>query len=186
MKDPKRMILMGAIAGVHGIKGEVKVKSFTEDPLSIAAYGPLYDESGRRFDLTLASKAAKDAVVIARIGGIADRTAAEALKGRKLFAPREALPAIADEAEFYASDLIGLRAEDTAGRSYGTVTDVQDYGGGPMLAISGGAEGPFDLPFADTFVPVVDLAAGRIVIALPEDFFATPEAREDEREEGGD
>jgi 16S rRNA processing protein RimM len=171
------MILMGAIAGVHGIRGEVKVKSFTEDPMSIAAYGPLYDEQGRTFALKLTSKAAKDSIVIARIDGIADRDAAEALKGRRLYAPREVLPAIEAEDEFYASDLIGLAVEDAGGKSYGKVSDVQDYGAGPMLAITGGANGgdrAFDLPFADGFVPEVDLPGGKIVIALPDDFFTSP------------
>ena len=82
------MILMGAIAGVHGVKGEVKVKSFTGDPLAIAAYGPLFDDAGKRFELKLSSKSAKDAVVIAKIAGIDDRNAAEALKGRRLYVPR--------------------------------------------------------------------------------------------------
>src|SRR3954471_21441411 len=115
MKDQKRMILMGAIAGVHGVKGEVKVKSFTGDPLAIAAYGPLFDEAGHRFELKLSSKAAKDAVVIAKFGGVSDRNAAEALKGKRLYAPREALPALETEGEFYASDLIGLTVEDRTG-----------------------------------------------------------------------
>jgi 16S rRNA processing protein RimM len=184
-----RMILLGAIAGVHGIRGEVKVKSFTEDPMSIAAYGPLYDEQGRTFALKLTSKGAKDSVVIARIDGIADRNAAEVLKGRRLYAPREALPAIEAEDEFYASDLIGLAVEDGKGTRYGKVADLQDYGAGPMLVIEG--ERGFDLPFADGFVPVVDLKAGKIVIALPEDFFSSKpvgdnedEANEDEANEG--
>jgi 16S rRNA processing protein RimM len=175
------MILMGAIAGVHGIRGEVKVKSFTADPMSIAAYGPLYDEQGRSFALKLTSKGAKDSVVVARIDGIADRNAAEALKGRRLYAPRAALPAIEAEDEFYASDLIGLAVEDASGKNYGKVADVQDYGAGPMLAIEG--ETAFDLPFADAFVPAVDVKAGRIVIALPEDFFSSKPGDEDE---GGD
>jgi 16S rRNA processing protein RimM len=175
------MILMGAIAGVHGVKGEVKVKSFTGDPLAITAYGPLYDDAGKRFELVLISKAAKDSVVIAKIAGIADRNAAEALKGRRLYAPRQALPAIAAPDEFYAADLIGLAVEDKTGRSFGTVADLLDHGAGPILAIGGGVEGAFDLPFADRFVPVVDLAAGRIVVDLPEDFFEVP-AREESEE----
>jgi len=181
MADEKRMILLGAIAGVHGVKGEVKVKSFTADPLAIAAYGPLYDERGRAFALKLASKAAKDSIVIARIDGIADRNAAEALKGRRLYAPREALPEIEAADEFYVTDLVGLGVEDQSGEHYGKVTAVEDYGAGPMLSIGGGAAGGFDLPFTDGFVPMVDLKAGRIVIALPGDFFTAPN-----KDEGGD
>lgn len=186
------MILMGAIAGVHGVRGEVKVKSFTADPLAIAAYGPLFDEQGRKFELKLSSKAAKDTVVIAKIDGIADRNAAEALKGKRLYAPRDALPAIEDENEFYASDLIGLAVEDRNGGPLGKVADLQDYGAGAVIAIGGGPRGDFDLPFADRFVPVVDLAAGKIVVDLPDDFFTVPqrdasaEALAKAEEEGGD
>ena len=177
------MILMGAIAGVHGIRGEVKVKSFTADPLAIAAYGRLFDDQGRSFALKLSSKAAKDAVVIAKIDGVADRNAAEALKGTRLYAPRDALPAIEGENEFYASDLIGLAVEDRSGKALGKVVALQDYGAGDIIAIAGGARGDFDLPFADRFVPVVDLAAGKIVVDLPDDFFVTPSPDEEEGEE---
>jgi 16S rRNA processing protein RimM len=183
MKD-RRMILLGAIAGVHGVRGEVKVKTFTADPLAIATYGPLYDDDGRRFDLKLAQKSAKDAVVIAKIDGVSDRNAAEALKGKRLYAPREVLPAIEDESEFYAMDLIGLRVEDRDGKALGKVVDLADYGAGDIVAIGGGPEGDFELPFADRFVPVVDLAGGKIVVDLPEDFFVTPVRAAEE--EGGD
>ena len=179
------MILLGAIAGVHGVRGEVKVKSFTADPLAICAYGPLFDEQGRKFELKLTSKAAKDTVVIAKIDGVADRNAAEALKGKRLYAPREALPAIDDEGEFYASDLIGLAVEDRAGKTLGKVVDLQDYGAGTLLAITGGPDGDFELPFADRFVPVVDLAAAKIVVELPEDFFASPAPESGEGWGGG-
>ena len=178
------MILLGAIAGVHGVRGEVKVKSFTADPLAIATYGPLYDDQGRKFDLKLTQKAAKDTIVIAKIDGIADRNAAEALKGMRLYAPRDALPAIDDAEEFYAFDLIGLSVEDRSGKQLGKVVDMADYGAGDIIAIAGGPQGDFELPFADRFVPVVDLAGGKIVVDLPEDFFITP-AR-DAEEEGGD
>jgi 16S rRNA processing protein RimM len=160
----------------------VKVKSFTADPLAIATYGPLYDDDGRRFDLKLTQKAAKDTIVIAKIDGIVDRNAAEALKGKRLYAPRDALPAIADQNEFYAADLIGLRAEDGNGRNLGKVVDLADYGAGDIIAIAGGPDGDFELPFADRFVPVVDLAASRIVIDLPDDFFTAKPVGE----EGGD
>jgi 16S rRNA processing protein RimM len=184
MKD-KQMILLGAIAGVHGVRGEVKVKSFTADPLAIAAYGPLFDEQGRKFELKLSSKAAKDTIVIARLDGVSDRNAAEALKGKRLYAPRDALPVVEDATEFYASDLIGLGVEDRNGKALGKVVALQDYGAGDIIAIAGGAQGDFELPFADRFVPVVDLAAARIVVDLPDDFFTAKPVGENE-EEGGD
>jgi 16S rRNA processing protein RimM len=180
-----QMILMGAIAGVHGVRGEVKVKSFTSDPLAITAYGPLFDEQGRAFALKLSQKAAKDTVVIAKIDGVGDRNAAEALKGKRLYAPREALPALADADEFYARDLIGLAVQDRNGTALGKVVGLQDYGAGDIIAVSGGPQGDFELPFADRFVPVVDLAAARIVVDLPDDFFTAKPVGED-KEEGGD
>jgi 16S rRNA processing protein RimM len=183
MKDKRQMILLGAIAGVHGVRGEVKVKSFTADPLAIATYGTLYDDAGRKFELKLAQKAAKDTIVIAKIDGIVDRNAAEALKGTRLYAPRDVLPALADDTEFYATDLIGLRVEDRDGRNLGKVVDLADYGAGDIIAIAGGPEGDFELPFADRFVPVVDLAGDRIVVDLPEDFFTAKPVGE---EEGGE
>jgi 16S rRNA processing protein RimM len=183
MKDKRQMILMGAIAGVHGVRGEVKVKSFTSDPLAITAYGPLFDESGRKFDLKLSQKAAKDTVVVARIEGVSDRNAAEALKGKRLYAPREALPAIEDANEFYASDLIGLSVEDRHGKTLGKVVDLQDYGAGAIIAVSGGPNGDFELPFADRFVPVVDLAQAKVIVELPDDFFTAPSRDEEEGEE---
>jgi 16S rRNA processing protein RimM len=182
MRDKKQMILLGAIAGVHGVRGEVKVKSFTADPLAIATYGPLYDDDGRKFELKLSQKAAKDTIVIAKIDGIVDRNAAEALKGKRLYAPREALPAIEDESEFYAHDLIGLKVEDRNGKNLGKVVDLADYGAGDIIAIAGGPDGDFELPFADRFVPVVDLAAEKIVVDLPDDFFTAKPVGE----EGGE
>ena len=179
------MILLGAIAGVHGVRGEVKVKSFTADPLAIATYGPLYDDDGRKFELKLSQTAAKDTIVIAKIDGIVDRNAAEALKGKRLYAPREALPALSDETEFYASDLIGLSVEDRSGRALGKVADLADYGAGDIIAVSGGPQGDFELPFADRFVPVVDLATGKIIVDLPDDFFTAAPVGESE-ERGGD
>jgi 16S rRNA processing protein RimM len=177
------MILVGAITGAHGVKGEVKVKSFTALPTSIAAYGPLFDESGqRRFDLKLTSKAgdATKGLLIGRIDGVADRNAAEALKGQQLFVARGQLPAEIDPEEFYLTDLIGLVARDTGGAEIGRVSDVVNYGAGDVLVIDGGAIGAFDVPFAKAFVPAIDLAGGSLTLDLPADFFETPERPIDE------
>jgi 16S rRNA processing protein RimM len=181
------MILVGAITGAHGVKGEVKVKSFTAQPASIAAYGPLFDESGRRrFDLSLAGKtgeAGKD-VLVGRIQGVADRNAAEALKGQRLYVAREQLPAGEDPDEFYLTDLVGLAVQDEAGVMLGRVTEVVNYGASDVLVVDGGAKGAFDLPFAKVFVPQVDLAAGKLTVILPADFFEAPDRRSEE--EAGD
>ena len=105
----ERRILVGAIAGAHGVRGQVRIKSFTGDPAAIAFYGPLSDESGRRhFELTVTG-AAKGRVV-ARIAGVADRDQAAALKGMRLYVAREALPPPGGPEEFYVADLVGLGA----------------------------------------------------------------------------
>jgi len=177
------MVLVGAITGAHGVKGEVKVKSFTAEPASIAAYGPLFDESGRRrFDFSLSGKTAETGkdVLVGRIQGIADRNAAEALKGQRLYVARTQLPQADDPDEFYLADLIGLAVQDEAGASLGRVADVANYGAGDVLMVEGGAKGAFDLPFAKAFVPQVDLKAGLLTVALPADFFETPVRPADE------
>jgi 16S rRNA processing protein RimM len=175
------MVLVGAITGPHGVKGEVKVKTFTAEPSAVAAYGPLFDAKGqRRFDLTLHGKGGGKGIVVARIAGIEGRDQAEALKGQQLFVPRAALPKLADDEEFYLADLVGLQVEDRSGAKLGRVTEVQNHGAGDVVTVEGGPKGAFDLSFTKAFVPVVDLAAGRIVADLPDDFFTVPERAPEE------
>ena len=175
------MVLMGAIIGAHGIKGEVKVKSFASDPKAIAAYGALADAKGRSFDLALVGKGTPGKggtgqdILIARIKGVGDRNAAEALKGVELFVARDRLPAIAAAEEFYSADLIGLTVTDRNGTALGRVAAVENYGAGDVLGIEGGPKGSFDVAFTRALVPVVDVAGGRIQLDLPDDFFDRPE-----------
>lgn len=177
------MVLMGAIIGAHGVKGEVKVKSFAAEPAAIAAYGALADKAGRSFELALVGRASPrkapggkgQDILIARIKGVGDRNAAEALKGVELFVARDRLPAVADAEEFYLADLIGLAAFDRDGRPMGRVVGVDNFGAGDVLSLEGGPQGAFDVAFTRALVPVVDLAQGRIELDLPDDFFARPE-----------
>jgi len=158
-------ILVGAIAGAHGLRGQVRIRSFTADPAGVAAYGPVTDEAGsRRFELAVTG-ATKDGVIV-RIDGVADRTAAEALRGLRLYVPRAALPA-PEAGEYYRADLIGLSAELADGSPYGRVVDVQNHGAGDLLEIERPRGGSEYLLFSDATVPVVDLATGRIVVAPP-------------------
>jgi len=158
-------ICVGVITGAHGVKGAVRVKSHTARPKDIAAYGPVSDEKGEQvFDIQVTGTA-KDRV-IAKLSGIDDRDAAEALKGVNLFAPRDALPP-AGEDEFYHADLIGLRAEAEDGATMGTVRALHDFGAGDVIEIQGTDGKPFVLPFTRAAVPVIDLDGGRIVIAPP-------------------
>jgi 16S rRNA processing protein RimM len=166
------LVCVGVIAAAHGIKGEVKVKSFTQDAESIAAYGPLWDEGGtREFALTL--KGAHKGALIAAISGVTDRNEAEALKGTKLYVPRSALPE-PEEGEFYYADLVGLRAELADGTLLGTVVAVHNFGAGDVIEVKGAQT--LDIPFTAAVVPVVDIEGGRIVIEPPEGLLEAPEA----------
>jgi len=161
----KARVLVGVIAAAHGVRGLVRVKSFTADPKSVASYGELSDEKGtRRFRLTLQGQM-KDGV-IAKIEGVADRDAAEALKGTKLYVAREALPEIAANDEFYQADLVGLRVEARDGKTLGRVKAVLNFGAGDVLEIEGEGTGLL-LPFTKQAVPVVDLSAGKLVAEPP-------------------
>jgi 16S rRNA processing protein RimM len=163
--DPK--ICVGVVVGAQGIKGAVRIKPFTETPEGIAAYGPVTDEQGgRRYEVRIVGQGR--GVVTAQLSGIADRGAAEALKGLRLYVPRSALPAPEAE-EFYHADLVGLRAELRDGRAAGRVTAVHDHGAGAYLEITGAGGRPLILPFTRRAVPVVDLAGGRLVIDPPEE-----------------
>nr|WP_298683119.1 ribosome maturation factor RimM [uncultured Dongia sp.] len=170
------MVLMGAIIGAHGIKGEVKVKSFAGTPAAIATYGALSDAKGRSFDLALVGKATagKD-TLIARIAGVGDRNAAEALKGVELYVARDRLPQIAGDEEFYLADLIGLAVVDQHDAALGRVASVENYGAGDVLSVEGGPKGAFDVAFTRALVPVVDVAGGRLGLDLPDGFFDRPE-----------
>lgn len=158
-------VCVGAFAGAHGVRGAVKLRSFTEDPEAIARYGPLWDESGERsFEIRLEGQSGR--LLLARVTGVSDRNAAEALKGVRLHVPRAALPAPEAE-EFYVVDLIGLAAERAGVGEFGTVIAVHDFGAGQLLEI-GTTEGrSVMIPFTAEAVPTVDPAGGRIVVDPP-------------------
>ena len=181
----QRLVLMGAILGAHGIKGEVKVKSFAAKPAAIADYGPLTDTKHKRsFDLSIVGTGdAVKGVLIGRIAGITDRNAAEALKGVELFVDRGRLPAPDDPEEYYLADLIGLTAFDGKGAKLGEIVSVDNYGAGDLLLVVPESGEGFVVPFAKAFVPVVDVKGGRVVLDLPADFFEVPAQEEEEAAE---
>lgn len=162
----QRRILLGQISGAHGIKGEVLLKTHTGTPEAIADYGPLSDVQGRPFVIHLVRVTPKG--VVARVKGVTDRTAAEALKGTELFTTRENLPD-PDDDEFYHADLIGLVAVGPDGAAVGTVTAVVNHGAGDLIeiALSGSRQTEL-VPFTKANVPEVDLARSQIVVRLPE------------------
>jgi 16S rRNA processing protein RimM len=167
-------VLLGVVAAPHGVRGLVRIKSFTEDPMAVAAYGPLSDESGRKEYRVEALSAARGAV-LARIDGVADRTAAEALRGLRLYVARNALPE-AGEREWYEADLIGLKAIGTDGRDWGKVVAFHDFGAGSVIEVSGGVM----LPFTDEVVPEIDLEGGKLAVDPPAGLLAGGAEKEDE------
>jgi 16S rRNA processing protein RimM len=160
------LVCLGAIAGAHGVRGLVRLKSFTARAQDVAAYGPLQDASGaRQFELALVG--ASRGALIARIRGVEDRNAAERLRGEKLYVARDRLPPT-EAGEFYHADLIGLAVARDDGTPFGRVTAVHDFGGGPSLEIERAAGDSVMVPFTSAVVPVIDIAGGRIVVAPPD------------------
>jgi 16S rRNA processing protein RimM len=160
----ERLILMGVIGKPHGVRGLVRVNTYTEDPDALAEY-KLTDRNGRRFALEWRHDNVAQLSEVTPQGTrpITDRNEAEKLTNTELFAPRSALPE-PDEEEFYLTDLIGLTAQTEAGETLGTIATVHDYGGGASLEITPGA---LLLPFTRAVVPVVDLKAGRVTVIPP-------------------
>lgn len=167
-------LLVGVVVGAHGVRGAVRIKSFTADPGAVATYGPVEDdEGGRRFSLRVLSVG--KGVVTAAVDGVGDRDAAEALRGTRLYVPRAALPATTDEDEFYHADLIGLAAVAADGGPVGRVSAVHDFGAGDVLEIARSSGEAIMLPFTRERVPLVDLAGGRVVVEVPAEIEARPE-----------
>jgi 16S rRNA processing protein RimM len=159
LENPVQMAVIGA---PHGIKGELRVKTFTGDPMALGDYGPLFDRNGRPFEIAAIRPA--NEVVVVRFKGVNDRNAAEPLTNTELFVDRSALPQTVDEGEFYHADLIGLAVKDETGAAIGKVTAVQNFGGGDILELSLGGRKGVLIPFTQTAVPEVDIAAGFIQI----------------------
>ncbi|MDW9637984.1 ribosome maturation factor RimM [Sinorhizobium meliloti] len=163
MTQLKNPVLMATIGAAQGLRGEVRVKSFTDDPAALGDYGNLHSEDGRVFEV-LEIREAKNVVVV-RFRGINDRTAAEALNGLELFIERDNLPDDdLDEDEFFYADLEGLEAVDRTGKSYGSVTGVFDFGAGDLLELKGPGLRPVLIPFTEWSVLEIDLEAGKLII----------------------
>jgi 16S rRNA processing protein RimM len=160
------LIILGVIGAPHGVKGEVRVKSSTADPLGIGSYGPVTLPDGRT--LKIKSVRPGGEVVIVKLEGVNDRNAAEALKFQTLAVTRDKLPPTEDEDDFYHTDLIGLRCETGDGTLVGIVTAVHDFGAGDILDIKVEGKPPMTLGFTKANIPVVDITGGRLVVVLPD------------------
>ncbi len=164
------LICVGAIGGAFGVRGEVRLKSFTAEAAAIADYAPLSTEDGsREFDVVV-TRSIKNGLA-ARLSGVVTKEEADALKGTQLFAPRDRLPELPED-EFYHTDLIGLEVRDTGGTVLGKVKSVQNNGADDLLEVHGPVlKNTVLLPFTKAVVPTVDLAAGRIVADPPDGLF---------------
>jgi 16S rRNA processing protein RimM len=157
-------ICVARIGAAHGVRGQVKLWTFTEDPLAVKRYGPLASKDGVAFEVTQA-RAAKGHL-IATLKGIATREQAERLNGVELYVARERLPATAAD-EYYHADLIGLAAVDGAGQPLGRVVAIHNFGAGDIIEIAPRHGATLLLPFTHAVVPAVDLDGGRVVIERP-------------------
>ncbi len=163
-------ICVGAIAGAFGVHGDVRLKSFTADPLAVEEYAPLTTEDGSRsFDVEIIGEVKSG--FAARLSGVMTKEQADALKGTRLFAPRDRLPSLPDD-EYYHTDLIGLQVFDTGGAPLGKVQAVHNHGASDLLELQvPGSSRTVLLPFTLAAVPTIDLASGRIVADPPEGLF---------------
>jgi 16S rRNA processing protein RimM len=166
MTTGSRLILVGQIGGGFGVRGEVRVTAFTADPLALTAYGPLLRADGT-VALTLSATRPDKSGVVGRAKEIATKEEADALRGLKLYVPRDHFPE-PDEDEFYLADLLGVEVRDTAGGIMGTVKSVQNFGADDMLEIAPATGGPtWYLPFTKEATPELHLADGWLLAVPP-------------------
>ena len=160
-------VCVARIGAAHGVRGAVKLWTFTEDPFAVKRYGALSTKDGtRQFEVASAREAKGH--LVATFKGVATRDEAERLNGLELYVPREKLPATEDD-EYYHADLIGLAAVTTAGEPLGRVIAIHNFGAGDILEIAPPSGATVLLPFSNAVVPTVDIAAGRVVIELPQE-----------------
>jgi 16S rRNA processing protein RimM len=161
------LILVGRVAGAFGVKGDVRVTTYTADPLALLGYRDLKREDGSPALTLTGGRAAKGGIVV-RAKEVATREEAEALRGLKLYVPRNVLPE-PDEDEFYVTDLIGLSVETPAGEPLGRIKTVQDFGAGDLLEVQPADGASWWLPFTREAVPEVRLAEGKVIAVPPEE-----------------
>ena len=162
MARPRKPVQLGIIGAPFGVKGELRVKSFTEDPMALGSYGPLLTRSGRV--LEVAGLRPAKGVVIVRFEGVTDRNAAEALRGEALFVDRTALPEALEEEEYYYADLVGLQVVDETGEEVGRIVAVHNFGAGDVLEVQPGSGSTVMIPFTRDAVPRVEVVEGVIGI----------------------
>lgn len=168
MTDSPPRILVGRFGAAHGVRGEIRVKSYTADPMALADYDGLTDSSGARSFRIESARLVKDDIIVARLRGVNDRNAAEALTNSEIYLARDALPP-PDEDEFYIADLVGMRAELGDGTPFGTIANVLNFGAGDILDIALEGGGSRLVPFTRACAPHVDVKERRVVVDPPDE-----------------
>ena len=164
------LVCVGAIAGAYGVRGEVRLKSFTAEAEAIADYAPLLTEDGETSYSVTITRPIKNGLA-ARLSGVSTKEEADALRGTQLYVPRDRFPE-PEEDEYYHADLVGLEVRDTGGTVLGRIKSVQNHGATDLLEIHGpGLKATILLPFTREAVPTVDLTSGRIIVDPPEGLF---------------
>ena len=172
---PKDRVVVARFGAPHGVRGEIRLRTFTAEPGAVGDYGPLLAADGRPFEIEPLRSAGPDMLVV-RVAGITDRNAAEALNGVELSVPRDRLPAPDEADDFYHADLIGLAAVGLDGTALGAVTAIHNHGAGDILEIGREGGALLLVPFTKEAVPVVDVVGGRITVVPP------PDAEDDEEQ----
>jgi len=171
---PQDLILVGIFGAAHGVRGEIRLKSYTGDPLAIADYPRLTDESGKIKFKLVSARPVKDDILVVRVDGVADRTAAEKLTNQSIYIARTDLPP-ADEEEFYHADLLGLRVETRDGALIGTIANVLNFGAGDILDVRPELGDNLLLPFTKKVVPIVEIANRRVIVDMPDEVIVREE-----------
>lgn len=188
MTKPEHPVLMGVIGAPHGVRGELRVKSYAADPLALGDYGTLYDAKGRAFDVL--DIRPQKTVVVVTFEQVKDRSAAEALNGVELFIDRSQLPdEELEDDEFFVADLVGLAAHDADGAKIGEVIAVHDFGAGDLLEVAPVTPGggiarkqAYLVDFSLATVPEIDFEARRLTLIRPGEI----EPRGEDAEEAGE
>jgi 16S rRNA processing protein RimM len=168
-------ILIAEIGAAHGVRGEVRLKAHTADPLAVGDYGPLRDAAGREYRIARL-RPLKDDMLVVAFADVRDRTAAEALTRTRLYVDRSSLPEPDDEDEFYHTDLVGLAVETLAGDPVGRIAAVHNFGADDLLEVARPDRTSVYVPFTRAVVPVVDIAGGRVAIDAPDGLLDEPGA----------
>lgn len=166
------LVEMGIFSAAHGVRGQVKLRSFTAIAEDITAYGPLQDKQGSRYHITISGQVGD--MLLASVEGITNRTEAEKLKNIALYVPRSALPPLAD-GEYYQADLVGIQVSTEDGAAFGTILSVHNFGAGTLVNIALTQGGEAFFPFNPTIFPRVDTEAKQAVIYPPEIVFSDRE-----------